>query len=455
MHTPQTASLNQKIKNRVPLITLGYLFFIIYGSLIPFELRDYSFSDAIDAFKNIRYLQLGVASRADWVANILLYIPFALMLMAWIDRTPHTRLGHIFNILLVATVCITVAVTVEFAQIFFAPRTVSLNDLIAETIGSVVGIFIWQVFGQKLKEWSFSINLGGRRGIDSAFAGYFVLLFVFSFFPFDLLISLDEFSSKLEGPLVALFWIDQVGGSAVRSYASRIGLLLFFIPFGALLSMSWGLSRQGLKRAMVTGALLALLIECLQLFIASGVTEGGSVMLAAIGTGLGYGVAQWLRLRGLELLLGWFSRLWLLLVPVYIFLLMFFNGWFSHAWVSLSEAISSFDYQGLIPFYYHYFSTEVSAVRSLIFNAATYAPVGVGALLLCSNAPHQRVLFRNLALIVGGFLAVFIETGKLFISIKHPDYTNVLIALISIRVAFEFSDWLLKSFPQSGSVPRG
>jgi len=455
LHTPQTASLSKKIKNRVPLITLGYLFFIVYGSLIPFELRDYSFPDAIDAFKNIGYLQLGVASRADWVANILLYIPFALMLMAWLDRASHTRAGHAFNILLVATVCISVAVIVEFTQIFFAPRTVSLNDLIAETIGSVIGIFIWQVFGQKLKDWSFSINLGGQRGIDSVFAGYFVLLFVFSFFPFDLLISLDEFSSKLQGTLVALFWIDQVEGSAVRTYASRIGLLLFFMPFGTLLSMNWGLSGGGLKRAMVAGALLALLIECLQLFIASGVTEGGSVILAAVGTGLGYWGVQWLKSQGVSLLLSWFSRLWLLLVPGYVFLLMFFNGWFSQAWVGMPEAISSFDYRGLIPFYYHYFSTEVSAVRSLIFNSVIYAPLGVGALLLYLNAPHKRALFRNMALVVGGSLAFVMETGKLFISIKHPDYSNVLIAIVSIRVVFEFLVWLLKSFPQSSSLPRG
>lgn len=430
----------------MPLIILGYLFFIVYGSLIPFELRDYSFPAAIDSFKNIRYLQLGVASRADWVANILLYMPLAFMLMAYLARGRPVRFGSGFNMLLVAGVCVSIAVIVEFTQIFFAPRTVSLNDLIAETIGSALGICVWRLWRQKLQNWSFNINLGGRRGLDSAFAGYLALLFAFSLFPFDLLVSPDEFSIKLQGALVAWFWVDPAEGLALRVYASRAGLLMFFMPFGALLSASWNLSGQGLKRAMIAGALLASLIEVLQLFVASAVTEGGSVVLAAAGAGLGYGSAQWLKLKGAGVLLKWFSRLWMLLALGYGVLLMFVSGWFSHAWVGVPEAISSFNYQALIPFYYHYFSTETSAVRSLVFNAAMYGPLGMGALLLALDAPHRWPLFRRLALVAGGLLAVVMETGKLFVSLKHPDYTNILIAMVSVWTAFGLGVWLRKLF---------
>lgn len=446
MHTSQPASPSQKIKDRIPLIVLGYLFFIVYGSLIPFELRDYSFPAAIDSFKNIRYLQLGVASRADWVANILLYMPLAFMLMAYSGRGRHARFGCGFNMLLVAGVCVAIAVIVEFTQIFFAPRTVSLNDLIAEIIGSALGICVWQLWSQKLQHWSFNINLGGRRGLDSAFAGYLVLLFAFSLFPFDLLVSLDEFSIKLQGALVALFWVDPAEGLALRVYASRAGLLMFFIPFGALLSASWNLSGQGLKRAMIAGALLASLIEFLQLFIASAVTEGGSVMLAAMGAGLGYGGAQWLKLKGGGPLLKWFSRLWVPLTLGYGVLLMLVSGWFSHAWIGVTEAMSSFNYRALIPFYYHYFSTETGAVRSLVFNAAMYAPPGIGALLLGLNSPHKWSWYRHLALVAGGLLAVVMETGKLFVPLKHPDYTNVLIAMASVWMAFGLGVWLWKQF---------
>ena len=44
---------------------------------MPLELNDLTLEAAISQFKNIRYLNLGAESRADWVANILLYIPLA------------------------------------------------------------------------------------------------------------------------------------------------------------------------------------------------------------------------------------------------------------------------------------------------------------------------------------------------------------------------------------------
>ncbi len=54
---------------------LSYLAFVIYGSLVPLEFRDRSWDDALQAFSRIPFLHLGIGSRADWIANILLYMP--------------------------------------------------------------------------------------------------------------------------------------------------------------------------------------------------------------------------------------------------------------------------------------------------------------------------------------------------------------------------------------------
>ena len=59
---------------------IGYLAFVIYGSLIPFDLRELTLEQAIQRFENIRYLNLGIGSRADWVANIVLYIPLSFLI---------------------------------------------------------------------------------------------------------------------------------------------------------------------------------------------------------------------------------------------------------------------------------------------------------------------------------------------------------------------------------------
>ena len=61
-----------------------YLVFVVYGSLIPFEYRDHTLDQAIESFANIGYLNLGIGSRADWIANIVLYVPLAFLGCVWI-----------------------------------------------------------------------------------------------------------------------------------------------------------------------------------------------------------------------------------------------------------------------------------------------------------------------------------------------------------------------------------
>jgi hypothetical protein len=51
---------------------LLYLGFVVYGSLLPFQYRDLGLEQALARFAEISYLDLGVGSRADWVANIVL-----------------------------------------------------------------------------------------------------------------------------------------------------------------------------------------------------------------------------------------------------------------------------------------------------------------------------------------------------------------------------------------------
>ncbi|MCP4992290.1 MAG: VanZ family protein, partial [Gammaproteobacteria bacterium] len=122
---------------------IAYLVFVVYGSLIPFEYRAYTLYQALERFANIAYLNLGVGSRADWIANLVLYIPLAFLGCVWILGLRAVSVAKHLALVLVFTICLTVALTVEFTQIFFAPRTVSINDLVAETLGTLTGIVLW------------------------------------------------------------------------------------------------------------------------------------------------------------------------------------------------------------------------------------------------------------------------------------------------------------------------
>lgn len=58
-----------------------YTVLAIYGSLVPLEFRPVPLDEAVERFRNVPYLTLGLQSRADFVANILLFIPLAFLAM--------------------------------------------------------------------------------------------------------------------------------------------------------------------------------------------------------------------------------------------------------------------------------------------------------------------------------------------------------------------------------------
>ncbi len=112
-------------------------------------------------FRHIPYLQLGVRPPADWVANIVLYIPFAFFSAAWFSYGPGVFARRLSRIVLVVAAGTTLAVAMEFTQISFAPSMVSLNDLIAEVIGTVIGIALWESAGRRLSALGLKVMAGG------------------------------------------------------------------------------------------------------------------------------------------------------------------------------------------------------------------------------------------------------------------------------------------------------
>ena len=66
------------------LLALGYLVFVVYGSLVPLDYTPVPWDEAVERFRNIRFLQLGIGSRADWVANLLLFIPLTFLWLGWL-----------------------------------------------------------------------------------------------------------------------------------------------------------------------------------------------------------------------------------------------------------------------------------------------------------------------------------------------------------------------------------
>ena len=429
----------RRATDRSGIAFVAYLAFVVYGSLVPLDYHPFPLGVAWRDFLATPYLRLGIASRADWVANILLYIPLAYFAAAVLaGRAPSAPGRRMLGAAATFAFCSFVAVAVEFTQLFFPPRTVSLNDIVAEFLGSGIGIYGWLVWGGSLgRLWS-ELAHGGRRAIHALISLYVLAYLAFSLFPYDFLVSRHEFADKLAGPSVAL-WIMPGECAALSLCAARKAVeVCAVMPLGFLLAMSLGRAhRQLYGVAAVAGLGLGMLVEGAQIFLASGVAEGASLLTRAAG--LVGGVALYCNFRW-----SWLSRLRMhalgilvVLAPVYLLALAWVSGWFAAKWTGLDAARANLADVHWLPFYYHYYTTETEALKSLLACAAEYVPVGMGYWLWVERLPAPRrgrasAIPAALAFVV----AAIIECGKLFVPGKHPDPTNALIALAAAIGAY-------------------
>ena len=209
------------------------------------------------------------------------------------------------------------------------------------------------------------------------------------------------------------------------------------VPIGILGGVALNpIRRVPLLLAVGAGILLGILIEGMQLTIASGISQGASIVSRAVGMMLGVWLAHltfdidWFRIRQ-------FARFLLVIGSVpYLVMLAWLNHWFVDHWLGINEGLARLENLHFLPFYYHYYSSESVAMVSLLFQAGLYLPIGAGVWLWrWGGQPKKSELSYVLPAIASAILAFVIETGKLFISSQHPDPTNILIAATSAMTA--------------------
>ena len=274
-----------------------YLSLVIYGSLIPFDVRELTLVERWQQFLRIPYLELGVQSRADWIANILLYIPLSYFAVAWLQRYPIFRRIPLTTIAFVLFGCTAIAVGIEFTQIFFAPRTVSINDLIAEVIGAAIGIALRFTTSRYLAPSWQRLALGGRQALVAALGFYTLTYIILSLFPFDFLLSFKEVSWKLTTDSFGLLLAPAFAGDWLRAAVRLVAEIGVTAPLGLFAGLLFNTApHQRVTTAIKYGLLLGIVFG---LFLQPGV-RGGSAesqvwmpvnrMLAGVLIGLAIGV---------------------------------------------------------------------------------------------------------------------------------------------------------------------
>jgi len=435
--------MNNK-SERSPSITyaaLAYLGFVIYGSLVPLDFHALPWNLALQHFSAIPWLAMDSISRADWVANLVLYVPLAFLLM-WAQR-PRSSAAYWAASIVTLAVCLALALGIEFTQMYYPPRTVSLNDIVAEDIGSVLGVGLWLVMGEGIARRFTRLGEGGDTALAAAFVLYLAGYLAVSFFPFDFVVASNELAARLANGRDGWLLSPATCSGAVRCTAKLAEEALAVVPLGALLAWRW-LRAPGAARmlvAMSSGALLGVVIELTQMFLESGISQGASVLTRALGMGLGVVVYQRLLAQPLSIRAQqWIRVSAMVALPIYLLMLaVLLNGHRTH-WLSWHDGLARLQDVHFLPFYYHYYTSEAVALASLLFVVVAYAPFGMLAYLW--QLGGRRHMGAAVPALLAALAATLAEFSKLFQPAEHPDPTNVLLAAVAAAATYRVLAWM-------------
>lgn len=430
-------------RSSLPLpLWLGYVFFVIYGSLVPLQFQPRPFDQAWAAFQNIPYLQLGVGSRADWISNGVLYVPVG-FLTAYLLAHSFQRLPRFITAVVAGAFAVALALGVEFSQLYFPPRTVSLNDLLAECIGSAIGLTLATTHAHWFHAMLGALTTQAHRLRALALQGYAVGYLVLTFFPYDFLISGPELADKINSPNWGWLLADTMPRLTLVGLQLVVETALV-VPLGFMLAGWFRRSSAPRLQAVIAGLAFGLLIELAQFFMASGVSQGISVVTRGVGFFLGLILSQNAAAWSPRRVAAALVRYWPAMLLAYLLALLEINGFFTLQWLGTTQAIANLDETVFTPFYYHYYTTEARALFSLGVVAASYFPVALFS--------WARGRSPALAALLGLALCALVETGKLFLPGTHPDPTNLLIACVACWVSVQLLQ-LLSVAPAAVSAP--
>ncbi len=183
-------------------LAAAFAAFALYGSLVPLDYRPLPWEEAQRRWAEVCSRPVRVESRSDWAANILLFFPLGFLGMAalCVDRRRGADCGPCRR----PRSAWPISALLEFLQLYFPPRDSSLNDIVAESIGAVLGIALWIAAGRPLTRgarsaWSETEGDGTAARLLIA---YLVVLALIQVFPPNLTLSPVELYHKYKAGLV-------------------------------------------------------------------------------------------------------------------------------------------------------------------------------------------------------------------------------------------------------------
>jgi VanZ family protein len=406
--------------------------------------------DPAEAWKTFRATQFfdnGSDQRPDWIANLLLTMPLGFFAGGFAMSRRDTA-SRVPGVVLALLLCLTVVFAVKYAQLFFPPRTVSLNYIVAQSLGVCIGTVAFPMIHAKAPVLA-ALDDRARLKLllDLSIAGFVA----FALFPFDIVLSasdLTERLSELARSLMAQPWPER---STVMRGILAAAAVASAIPVGMRLAMRR--DKPSLPRVALVGTGWMLLLLAVSALMLSTNASLATLALRVLGLVAGASVLRWLQSQDLERGRLALARLVPLLAVAYLLLLAYVQDLLQPHWRTPAEALAELDPRAMLPLWHYYIVTKVHAAQDLAAHAAMYAPIGVMAWL---RAGHGRGGAWKVGLLAA-LLALFVEAARGLLPGREPDPDAVIVAALAAALAFRACPavWrLLASVSATPAIPR-
>ena len=436
------------------LIALAYTVFVIYGSLVPLKFHALPWDVAVARFSAIPFLKLGIGSRADWVANLLLFIPLTYLWMGAMTAGGG-RLHNLAATLALVPVATALSVGIEFTQLFFPQRTVSQNDIFAETLGGLIGVLAWWPTGGRFTVWLQSWwHTHTRATLAERLAWtYLAGVIFYNVLPLDLTISLVEIFHKWRSGMVVLIPFGDLPHDPATALYDIATDALIWTPLALLWRLDGTRSAWrawGMTVAAATG------LEIMQLFVYSRVSDVTDILTASVGAALGSVMGGYLAKREAPAgkPLAWGAWLPFMLAVGWMAALLFVF-WFPFDFRTDGAFVKSrLDFVQRVPFEVYYFGTEFRAITEVLRKTLFFAPLGG---LLAWGVARQPWRWRGplfaVAMLVLVLMPALIELGQVMLPEKIADTTDWFLAWMGGLAGYGVVRRILRA-PRHVATPR-
>ena len=414
-------------------LCLGYAMLVLYSSTVVgptgFHFVAVDPEEAFRRFLGTRLIASGSDQRADWMGNLLMLVPFGFLVAGTIwPRRAAFRLPASTGTMLI---CLAVILAIKYLQLFFPPRTVSLNYIVAQGVGAAIGCGCFAAWHEQIRP---SVSRRNPAvGLVLWLRIYAAALLIFLLMPLDFALNPADLwaqAERLPDTVQALPGSDRPLAVRVMLTAAASAA---FIPVGMLLVMvRTGVYRvrRGLVAVLIWGVAVAAGIFALSALVMGAAPVLGSILYRTAGIVAGAAILRWLTRQDATRLLSMLRGLVPWLIPPYLLALLLANRLLSLHWLSPSEAIRQAHPLGFLPLFDYYIVTKADAAKNIVAHAVMYMPVGAGLWLL---APEPRPVRR--AFVLAAVLAFAVELARCFRPDLQGDVNAVVLAGLSAMAA--------------------